>query len=1158
MAALDRDKVIPDELLQAPYQLADGFDAVSKSLREVVTIAREVTKSLSSGKQSTEGQKKAADELARAQEKLSKANQQITKDVAKLNVQTQERNKQIKQEAKESLGLVGAYSKLTKELNEARKAYKDLAASGKATNEELAKQKAIVDSLNNKVKTIDNAVGQFQRNVGNYPKTFNAATDALKSFLGAFGVVVGIQLFAQAIKYAIGLNVEFGRSISELSALTGAVGQDLEFYKEQAIEIGGATGTSAIETVKAIKLIGSARPELLKVKDDLVEVTKSALILAKASGLDLPEAADALAGALNQLGLPASKASQVINALAAGSQAGAAEVPQMNEALQKFGSVAKTANVNIEETVGLIETLADNQLKGAEAGTALRNILLRISAVQTLPRDAQTALKAYGVNLKYVSDTAVPLNLRLREFSKISNDLNAIVDVFGKENAVAGQVLLQNVTRFEMLTRAVTGTNTAFEQAETNTNNLGGDIDEFKSSIDALIITAGTSGNIFNDVSRSIVQLLTKYVEFIRTNETAAEGIKLAFTPLRILVRFFEIIRDLLSDLSKYSGEFNFILSQLAETFKTIVSFLVQIPDYLTGFVYATIEAFSVIVDAAKETFSLVGDLVKAAFDPTQSIAIVLSRSITSVRDYGERIGRAFLEGFNKYKDHTLEIIDPKKSVARPGVASPKNPIKPYSTTADKSAKDRVDYENKLAQSIIKIQLDANEEILRNEQSSLEERNEATRKAFANKQALLRLQYEANVKLSEGNIVELIRLEKEYVAESERLGVEYKNSFEKNFVDAVVKFTKKSQEEGRKQLDSLDQLLIDGEISVKEYQKRREELELNTNVRILEIQKEFILEQISQAILLGTTTTDLQKKLADTEIAITKAKVDAILAEEERAFKKKQENQQLIDASLQFGQTVFDGIVDNRNAALDNELAKNEERKKKELELAGDNERKKAQIQKKFDREQAKIKAKQAQEDKNAALFSIAINTASAIVRTAAQLGFPAAIPFIAIAAATGLAQSIIVASRDVPKFWMGSDYTPDTFIAGDRGSELISYKGDTFLTPNRPTLYSGMEGAMVVPHPKTEEILGSLEDADISRSILRNLNLSNTDSRYYSNGLDSEILGEMKQVNKNMKSLHAKESLNADSFGNIYKSIKDAEGNVKRSRASCMGNWVK
>jgi len=206
-----------------------------------------------------------------------------------------------------------------------------------------------------------------------------------------------------------------------------------------------------------------------------------------------------------------------------------------------------------------------------------------------------------------------------------------------------------------------------------------------------------------------------------------------------------------------------------------------------------------------------------------------------------------------------------------------------------------------------------------------------------------------------------------------------------------------------------------------------------------------------------------------------KKRTENFLAEQEK-------RREIEQAAIDFGMTVFHGLIENRQEALSIESEQLEERRQRELEAAGDDERKKLAINKKFDREQAKIRQKQANAQKLGALFDIAINTAVGI--TSALRMFPPNPILAGIIAATGAAQALLVAARPVPKFFKGSDYTPSTFIAGDApgggsSTEIVSKDGKSIVV-DRPTLFTGMAGATVTPQPKAQEILGTLEDAKL------------------------------------------------------------------------------
>jgi len=490
------DKIKYNDIIELD-QLIQKTNEAKVALQGYVTVKKELIQTSSKGKEYEDIEKttKAVNESTNARLALLKIEQEEEK-LKKLKIATeksisQEKERQSKlnkRELTEREKLNSLYAQESKKLNDLRKAYKDVALAEGEASAEAKKLLAQIAPLDAKLKQIDASAGQFQRNVGNYPKVFGGVVDSLKSFAGALGLVGGVSLIANTFKSAIGTIRDFDQSIQDLSAITGASGADLEKYKEAAIEMGKGVVGGASATVEAFKLIGSAKPELLENADALISVTDAAITLSKAAGMDLPEAATALTDAMNQFGAPAEEAGRFINVLAAGSKFGSAEIPQVTEALLKFGAAAKTSNVSIEESTALIEDLAEKGLKGAEAGTAIRNVLLKIGAPDALPKEAQERLKALGISFEDLTDNTKPLADRLDVLKPLLKDQTALIKVFGTENVVAATNILSTTDRLRELTTQVTGTNTAQEQAEIRSKTLNDAINRLKESFNAIIL----------------------------------------------------------------------------------------------------------------------------------------------------------------------------------------------------------------------------------------------------------------------------------------------------------------------------------------------------------------------------------------------------------------------------------------------------------------------------------------------------------------------------------------------------------------------------------------------------------------------------------------------------------------------------------------------
>lgn len=376
----------------------------------------------------------------------------------------------------------------------------------KSNNQEL-------DKAEKKAEGVSKVGSQFKT----AKKDVETFTESLKNMATGFvaGTIIqtGINKITNAISHAIDKQKEFEASLKNLQAITGASAQDIEFYSAKALELGVSVKGGASAAVEAFKLIGSAKPELLANKEALVEVTDSAILLSQAAGLELPDAATRLTDAMNQFGAASDQAGLFVDTLAAGAKFGAAEVPQITEALLKFGAVAKSSNISVQESTAAIELLAEKGLKGSEAGTALRNVFLKLSAVKALPKEAINQLQQAGINTELLSDKSKTLGERLQELSKLQGNEVALVKIFGTENVVAAKSIIAGtqaidgqIPRLQQLTDQIgkQGLGSAMEQAALNTDTLEQALLEAENQYDNMLLSI-TTGN-FGDILKGFVK----------------------------------------------------------------------------------------------------------------------------------------------------------------------------------------------------------------------------------------------------------------------------------------------------------------------------------------------------------------------------------------------------------------------------------------------------------------------------------------------------------------------------------------------------------------------------------------------------------------------------------------------------------------------------
>lgn len=391
-------------------------------------------------------------------------------------------------------------------------------AAGQALSKSLVelKQRAIdakkeLHDLNTQLEPVKS--GSILGRVGNLGGMLGGGkmTGILQAFGGsmlpAVGGIASLTGAVTALGAAMRSNIEtarnFEKSMSMLSSLTGKTGEDLNQLKEYAIELGSTTTLSASEVADAFRLIGSQQPQLLESSEALKAVTKNAITLSEAAGIELATAAQTLSTSINQMGGDSSNAERFINVLAAASQKGAGDIAWLGEAITKSGTTAKMVGTSYEQLVANLEQLAQAGFDASTAGTALRSIIVN------LEKQNDDNLKPSVVGL-----TEAFANLEKKHLS-VGEMANLVGKMFGAQAAV----LAENAAKARDLEEAITGTSTAEDQAKTNTDNLEGSLKSLSSAWEGFNLHLNSS----NGFLRECVDWMTKMVQqmdaFVQSGE---------------------------------------------------------------------------------------------------------------------------------------------------------------------------------------------------------------------------------------------------------------------------------------------------------------------------------------------------------------------------------------------------------------------------------------------------------------------------------------------------------------------------------------------------------------------------------------------------------------------------------------------------------------
>jgi len=371
---------------------------------------------------------------------------------------------------------------------------------------------------------------------------------------------------------------------------------------------------------------------------------------------------------------------------------------------------------------------------------------------------------------------------------------------------------------------------------------------------------------------------------------------------------------------------------------------------------------------------------------------------------------------------------------------------------------DEIDKETELVTETRRLQkglFTEKEQLRKDEESKIKESNEK-------KKEQSKLEIELGKQVTEST--------KKQIAEDEKL---IEEDF-KNFLaisDAEMEQVNKDFEE-KKQIGELE---VQAAIRDRQRQYEAEKMliestagnETEARRQIFDLNKKYIADdialvrdQMNIAGLSAEQQIELSNQLKDLELENQQlvADNDKKLHDEKLARQK-----ELVDGLIQLGSKIFEFSIANTNA----ELSALEEKNKKGIIS-----------EEEFNKKKAELEIKKAKQERTKALFEIAVNTATSIIKTLSQFGIPAALPFMAIAAALGGIQAGIVLKEPLPKYWTGTKNAKEVGIVGDRGRELATLTTGENVMFDKPTLYAGkkFKGMHVRTNAETERIMSATE----------------------------------------------------------------------------------
>lgn len=466
-----------------------------------------------------------AKEKARLDElKLQKAREKAFDDYAKKELQLQKQRERAQKVINDE---ANAYKVLTNNTNKAQDEFKRLAAQHGVNSSQAKAARDKFEQLDNALRKVNTAARDGRRDVGRYGEAWKAAQDTLNKF--GVGISIGF-----AAREGLQVLVEYEDAVAKFRTIVSDL-SDTQFAKYQTAitDVANTTKLSTTEIASSFETIAGLNASFAETPEGISKVTEAVATLTKASKGELQPTAENLVGIMNQFDLSADQANRTINVLAAGQAVGAANIAQSSEAYKNYGKVAAEANISLEKSQALIQTVGKFSIFGAEAGTKLRGVTLRL----------QAANLGYQSGMFNINDALKEYNEKLAAKTTAQDKDALSQEVFGAENITVGKILASNIPLIEKFEKGVTGTSEAQKAAAINANTLSNRWEEFKDAATTALTTnekVGGSLNVLKDGLKFVTDNLGTIISVLGKAVTAFITFKTVMFSLKMKDRIAE------------------------------------------------------------------------------------------------------------------------------------------------------------------------------------------------------------------------------------------------------------------------------------------------------------------------------------------------------------------------------------------------------------------------------------------------------------------------------------------------------------------------------------------------------------------------------------------------------------------------------------------
>ncbi|PWM24917.1 MAG: phage tail tape measure protein [Limosilactobacillus fermentum] len=470
--------------------------------------------------------------------------------------------------------LLGDAVRETKEKLETLKTAAEQANTALANGEISQSQ---YDALQREIIETENSLRNLERQAGQSAvalqkiaatgeklKTVGSAIEGVGQKLMPVTAAVG-GLGAAAVKVAS----DFDSAMSQVAAVSGATGKDLEALRDKAREMGSKTKFSASEAAEAMNYMAMAGWKT----GDMLSGIEGIMNLAAASGEDLATTSDIVTDALTALGLSAEDSGHFADILAAASSNANTNVSMMGETFKYCAPVAGALGFSAEDTAEAIGLMANAGIKSSQAGTAMRSMMTNLTGEVKFVGDAFGELTIQTTNtdgsMRSLGDILADCRAAFAQMSESEKAANA--EALVGKNAMSGFLAVMNAAPgdIEKLNSAINNCDgTAEKMAATMQDNLAGQLTILKSQLEELAISIG---EILMPYIRQIVGWIQGLVDWLNGLD---EGTKKIIVTVALVAAALGPVLIVIGKVFGAIGTIMTVVPQIAGAISSVIGFV--------------------------------------------------------------------------------------------------------------------------------------------------------------------------------------------------------------------------------------------------------------------------------------------------------------------------------------------------------------------------------------------------------------------------------------------------------------------------------------------------------------------------------------------------------------------------------------------------------